>query len=116
MTSKELAISICTKLEQSGITNILIVDVTHKTAIADYFVVGTAKNVTMCKAAAEDLTDKLEAEGIYADRKDGEKDGRWIVLDYDSVIVHVFHTEMRDFYNFEKLWADPMDANITKIG
>lgn len=116
MTSKELATNICTKLEQSGITNISIVDVTQKTVITDFFIVGTAKNITLCKAAAEELEINLEKEGITVDRKDGIRDGRWVVLDYDDVIVHIFHTEMRDFYNFEKLWADPMDANITKLG
>lgn len=116
MISKELATNICAKLEQSGISNIIIVDVTQKTVITDYFVIGSAKNITMCKAAAEELEEKLEKEGIYLDRKDGVRDGRWIVLDYDDVIVHLFHTEQRDFYNIEKLWADPMDSNITKLG
>jgi ribosome-associated protein len=116
MTSKEFATNVCALLGQSGISNIIMVDVSHKTVITEYFVVGTAKNVTMCKAVAEELQEKLEKEGIYADRKDGEKDGRWIVLDYDAVIVHLFYSEMRDFYNFEKLWADPLDANIMRIG
>lgn len=116
MTSKELAAKVCALLNQSGISNIITVDVSHKTVITDYFVIGTARNITACKAASEELQQKLEQEGIYADRKDGERDGRWIVLDYDTVIVHLFHSEMRDFYNFEKLWADPLDANVERIG
>lgn len=114
MTSKDLALKICAQLQKSGITNILAIDVSHKTDIAKFFVVGTAKNVTLSKTACEELEQKLEPEGIFADRKEGQKDGKWIVVDYDNVIVHVFHTDMRDFYNFEKLWSDPSDANIIR--
>ncbi len=115
MTSKDLAERICQELKKSGITNILTIDISHKTDIAKYFVVGTASNITLSKTACEELEHTLEKEGIFADRKDGQKEGRWIVIDYDTIIVHIFHSDLRDFYNFEKLWADPADANIIRV-
>ena len=58
------------------------------------------------RALAEDLQDKLEAQEIYPRRKEGFRESRWIVLDYSSVIVHIFHPEEREYYNIERLWTD----------
>ena len=56
---------------------------------------------------AEDLEDKLtETDKIEARRKEGYRESRWIVLDYASVIVHIFHEQEREYYNIERLWSD----------
>ena len=104
--SKELALKIATVLDSKRGEDILILDVNHLTSITDYFVIASARNALQVKAMAEEVEEKLLEEGIEARRRDGYGDSRWIVLDYASVIVHVFHVEEREYYNIERLWMD----------
>ena len=68
--------------------------------------IATGRSTQAVRALAEDLQDKLEAQEIYPRRKEGFRESRWIVLDYSSVIVHIFHPEEREYYNIERLWTD----------
>ena len=101
-------------LQENHCKNVVSIDVTGKTDVADAFVVCSARNPNAARAAYDEVTGKLEAQGVYATRADGLKDGRWIVVDYNSVIVHIFHTHMRDLYQFEALWTTEDGANITE--
>ena len=104
---KELAIDIAEFLYSKKGENILVLDVTHLTSITEYFVICSARNTTQCRTMAEDLEEKLlETESLDARRKEGYRESRWVVLDYGSVIVHVFHEQEREYYNIERLWAD----------
>ena len=114
MDSKELAKLIVETLADRHITNIITIDVSNNTAGTNYYVVGTARNATVAKTACEGLEEVLEAEDIAASRKEGEREGRWIVLDYEYVIVHIFHADVRDFYAFEKLWVEPDGSNAER--
>lgn len=76
----------------------------EKSSIADYFIIATGKNVTHVKALAEFVEEKLEEEGIFAIRKEGLREGRWAVLDYGSIMVHIFNSDTRDFFCLERLW------------
>ena len=78
----------------------------HLTSIADYFVIASARSTQAVHSLYEDLSDKLNEEGISFRRNDGVRESRWIVLDYASVIVHIFYQEVREHYNLERLWAD----------
>ncbi|MEG2208716.1 MAG: ribosome silencing factor, partial [Clostridia bacterium] len=60
--------------------------------------------VPQVKALADEVEDQLSALGIEPTRKEGQQEGRWIVLDYGAVLVHIFHTEEREFYRLDKLW------------
>lgn len=104
MEPNELKDLIVNTLEEKNGGDIKELYIAEKTTIADYFVIVTGKNVTHVRALCEALEEKLEAEGIFALRKDGIQEGRWAVLDYASVIVHVFNAETRDFYCLEQLW------------
>lgn len=105
--SRELALQIAEFLYSKKGEDIQVLNVAHLTSIADYFVICSARSTTQCRALADDLEEKLtEGEGIDARRKEGYRESRWIVLDYGSVIVHVFHEQEREYYNIERLWAD----------
>lgn len=104
--SKELALQIADFLYSKKGDNIQVLDVAHLTSIAEYLVICSARSTTQCRALAEDLEEKLQEEQIEARRKEGYRESRWIVLDYASVIVHVFHEQEREYYNIERLWAD----------
>lgn len=104
MTSFELKERIKAILEDKQGTDVIDVPLDGKSEIADYFVLATGRNPVHTKALAENLEEKLEAEGITVKRKDGWTEMRWVVLDYGDVIVHLFQGATRDFYALENLW------------
>lgn len=116
--SKELALRAAKFLDEKGANDIQILEVAHLTSITDYFVIANGRNIQSVRSLAEDLEDKLAEEGVEPRRKEGERESKWIVLDYAHVIVHIFHPEERQFYNIERLWQDgtnrvefiPLDA------
>lgn len=106
LNTKELALKAARFLDTKGANDIEILEVSHLTSITDYFVIANGRNIQSVRSIAEDLEEKLSAEGIDPRRKEGERDSKWIVLDYAHVIVHIFHPEERKFYNIERLWQD----------
>ena len=106
MDTRELALNIAEVLDKKGALNIEILKVDHLTSITDYFVVASGRNVQSVRSLAEDLEDKLAEADILPRRREVMHESRWIVLDYATVIVHVFHPEERQFYNIESLWQD----------
>lgn len=103
---RELALEIAKILDEKGGIDIQILQVDHLTSITDYFVIATGRNVQAVRALAEDVEEKLLEKGIEPRRREGMTESRWIVLDYASVILHVFHPEEREYYNIERLWQD----------
>lgn len=83
--------------------DIEVVELGHS-EIADYFVIATGKNFNHVRALAEEVEDKLAEQGVLATRREGLREGRWVVIDYDNVIVHIFSADTREFYCLEKLW------------
>lgn len=107
MTSKEKTLLICNFLSSKKAKGIVYLGVENKTSLCDYFVIAGGSSKTHVKSLAENLDEKLEKEyGIVPRRKDGIREGRWAVLDYADVIVHIFGDEERDFYSLERLWED----------
>ena len=107
MKPKELALRIAEILDEKKGENIIVLDVAHLTSVTDYFVICSARNTIQVGTMAEDVEEKLMAEEqLEARRKEGYRDSRWVVLDYASVIVHVFHEQEREYYNIERLWMD----------
>lgn len=103
---RELALDIAKILYEKGGIDIQILQVDHLTTITDYFVVASGRNVQAVRALAEDVDEKLLEKGIESRRREGMNESRWIVMDYASVILHVFHPEEREYYNIERLWMD----------
>ena len=75
-------------------------------SLADYFVIATGNNNTHVRALADELDEKLKAEGLPPARMEGYRSNSWILLDYGNVVVHIFTQEGRDFYDLDRLWAD----------
>ncbi|MGI6240021.1 MAG: ribosome silencing factor [Christensenellales bacterium] len=103
---RELALAIAGVLDEKGAQDIQILRVDHLTSISDYFVIATGRNAQAVRALAEDVEERIEEKGVTVRRREGMNESRWIVLDYASVILHVFHPEEREFYNIERLWSD----------
>lgn len=85
--------------------DILLLDVRDVTTIADYFVICTGDSERQVHAIARDILDKAAADGIKPLHDEGLSDSRWVLLDYSSVIVHVFTPSERDYYRLERLWS-----------
>jgi ribosome-associated protein len=88
-------------------TEVLILDVCDQTALFDYFVLATGTSRRQLHAISEEIDDKLQKElGDHRMGIEGYEDSRWIVLDYGSVVIHLFDEETRSYYDLESLWAD----------
>lgn len=88
-------------------------DVAELTVIAENFVVATGLNTQHVNSLAENLEDELAKIGVEPIRTEGMREGRWAVLDYGSVIVHIFNDETRLLYSLDKLWGRA--DNVTKF-
>ena len=106
MEHLELANRIAKTLYDKKAVDIVVLSVAHLTVIADYMVIATGRSSISVKALANEVEDQLSASHIKPRRSEGHNEGRWIVIDYGSVIVHVFHQEERSYYNLERLWED----------
>ena len=106
MESTELALRIARILFDKKSTDITVLRVGHMTVITDYMVIATGRSALQVKALADDVDDTLALEGASLRAKEGQGEGRWIVLDYGTVLVHIFHPEDRQFYHLERLWED----------
>ncbi len=106
MTEGTLALKIANILYDKKAQNIVVLEVGHLTILADYLVIATGRSAIQVKSLAEEVDDRLAEMGTSLRRKEGQNEGRWIVMDYSSVMVHIFHQEERVFYNLERLWDD----------
>jgi ribosome-associated protein len=86
--------------------NIMAFDVSEQLVITDAFVLCSAPNDRQVKAIVDDIEDRLREIGAKPVRREGEREGRWVLLDYIDVIVHVQHAEERVYYALERLWKD----------
>ncbi len=92
-----------------------IVDIRHKTSIADYFIIATCRSTRHTNATAEELIKKLKQIGIACSSPEGRPTCDWVIVDAGSVVVHLFRSEIRELYNLEKLWdmsIDPVEIKL----
>ncbi len=85
---------------------IVAFDVSEQLAITDAFLIASATNDRQVKAIVDEVEDKLREIGAKPIRREGERDGRWVLIDYGEIVVHVQHEEERQFYALERLWRD----------
>ena len=92
-----------------------IVDIHHKTSIADYFVIATCRSTRHTNATADELIKKLKQIGIKCSNPEGRPKCYWVIVDAGSVVIHLFRSEIRELYNLEKLWnmsIDPVEIKL----
>ncbi|HET7351814.1 MAG TPA: ribosome silencing factor [Marmoricola sp.] len=96
---------------------IVAFDVSEQLVITDAFVLCSASNERQVKAIVDEIEEKLREVGAKPVRREGERDGRWVLLDYADIVVHVQHEEEREYYALERLWRDcpviPLPADVT---
>ncbi|RLV49664.1 ribosome silencing factor [Nocardioides mangrovicus] len=96
-------------------TDLLAFDVSEQLVITDAFLLCSASNERQVRSVVDEIEDKLREVGAKPVRREGERDGRWVLIDYQDIVVHVQHTEERQFYALERLWRDcpTIDLDLT---
>ena len=96
--------------------DVVVLDMREQTSLFDYFVIATGTSRRQLHAMSEEIDHTLEDD--LDDKRmgiEGYQESRWIVLDYGSVVVHLFDEEMRQFYNLQSLWADATPVDLTEL-
>lgn len=92
--------------DDKGATAPVALHVTEQFGLADAFLIVTGSVERNVQAISDAIEDELNAAGVRTVRREGRESGRWVLLDFGDLIVHVFHQEERDFYQLERLWQD----------
>ncbi|WP_032368187.1 ribosome silencing factor [Rhodococcoides fascians] len=87
-------------------SDVVILDVSDQLYITDCFVIASAPNERQVNSIVENIEDQLREAGHKPVRREGTREGRWALLDYSDIVVHVQHNEERNFYALERLWKD----------
>lgn len=113
MTPKEIALTAAKALDDKKGQEIKVLETAGLTTLADYFVICTATSTTQIKALADICEKTLKNAGEPPHHVEGHRGGTWVLLDFSSVVVHIFMDEARKFYDLERLWGDakPVDLN-----
>jgi ribosome-associated protein len=104
--SIELAEAAASAAADKLATDLLILDVSDQLVITDCFVLASAPNDRQVKAVVDAIEERLLGMGAKPVRREGERDGRWVLLDFLDIVVHVQHAEERTYYSLERLWKD----------
>lgn len=114
MKSEQILKAAAKALDNKKAENLSAVSVEDLTSLAEYFLIATATSNTHVRALTDEVEDTLEALGEKPHHIEGKSSG-WIVLDYRSVIVHIFTPEQREFYGLDRMWSDGEIIDLKNI-
>ena len=114
MTELEKALATVKILDKKKAVDLKAIHITDYSIVADYFVIATGTSNTHVKSLADELEYEMSQLGIEPTHIEGKATG-WIVLDYGTVIVHIFTGESREYYNLERLWSDAEDVDLSDV-
>lgn len=100
----EMVTTIANILYEKKAQNIVALNVKELTVITDCMLIATGRSTIQVRTLADEVEERMTELGMDPIRKEGHQEGRWIVLDYGEVLVHIFHMEERDFYRLDKPW------------
>lgn len=104
--ARQLAVAAAEAASEKLADDILAFDVGDQLVITDAFVLCSAPNDRQVRAIVDEVEERLRGLGAKPVRREGEREGRWVLLDYVDVIVHVLHAEERTYYSLERIWKD----------
>jgi ribosome-associated protein len=87
-------------------SNVVAIDVSEHLVITDVFVLASAPNDRQVRAIVDGVEEELLKHGVKPVRREGEREGRWVLIDFSDIVVHVQHEEERSYYALERLWKD----------
>jgi ribosome-associated protein len=95
---------------------IVVMDVRELIVITDYFVIASGGSERQVRTLVDEVERALREQGVKPIRREGETEGRWVLLDYVDIVVHVFGQEERDYYDLERLWRDAPTVEWDQVG
>lgn len=114
MTSDKIMSIAANALNGKKALELNVLKISELTVLTEYFVLATATSATHVRALADEVEEKLAEQGVKPDHIEGRSTG-WIVIDFGSVIVHIFNREQRAFYDLDRMWADGESVDLEKI-
>jgi ribosome-associated protein len=124
MTASEEAVTMATIVAQAAgsklADDIVVLDVSGQLVITDCFVIASASNDRQVNAIVDEVEEKMRGAGHKPARREGTREGRWVLLDYVDIVVHIQHQDERNFYALDRLWRDcpvvPVDLEADPEG
>jgi len=110
--SLDLAMTAAKAADDKLATTVAGIDVSEQLALTDVFVIVSASTDRQVGAIVDEVEDQLREKGAKPIRREGERDGRWVLLDFGDIVVHVQHDEEREFYELERLWKDCPEIDL----
>ncbi|MFX0537643.1 ribosome silencing factor [Ornithinimicrobium sp. Y1847] len=104
--ARELALAAAVAAQDKLAKEVLALDVTSQLALTDVFVIASAPSERQVSAVVDAVEERLHTLGSKPLRREGQREGRWVLLDFGDIVVHVMHEEDREFYDLERLWKD----------
>jgi len=115
VTSYESAILLAKALDGKKGEEIKVLKTEGLTTLADYFVICTATSTTQIKAMSDACEEATEKQGERVHHIEGHRGGTWLLMDFSSVVVHIFMDEARKFYDLERLWGDAEEIPLEDV-
>ncbi len=114
-SSKQKAI-LCARaaLDHKAI-DLAILEVKKLSSFADYFVISSGSSDRQVQAIASHIEEKLGKQGLRPLGIEGKREGRWVLLDYGDVVIHIFYQPIREFYDLERLWSDAPKVELPPV-
>jgi ribosome-associated protein len=95
--------------------HVVAIDVSDQLPLTDVFVIASAPTERQVGAIVDEVEDKLREQGAKPIRREGEREGRWVLIDFGDIVVHVQHEEEREFYALERLWKDCPEVDLDTV-
>lgn len=95
--------------------HVVAIDVSDQLPLTDVFVIASAPTERQVGAIVDEVEDKLREHGAKPIRREGEREGRWVLIDFGDIVVHVQHEEEREFYALERLWKDCPEVDLDTV-
>lgn len=117
MTAQETVKHVCEALLERKGKDIQALHIEHLTTLTEYFVICSATSTTQVKALADNVEFRMKTDhNVMPHHTEGFESAQWILLDYNSVLVHIFMPEAREFYKLENMWKDGVPVPLSTLG
>ena len=110
----DFAVAAARLAKERHCSDIAVLDLKGKSPATDYFVIATGTSDRQMRTVADEISETARENGLERFGRAGYEQGRWILLDYIDVVIHIFDTEYRDYYDLELLWGDAKRLTIDK--
>jgi len=110
MQDQETVLRLSKLLYDRKAQDIVVLNVSHLTVLCDYMVIASGRTDNQVSSLADVADEMMAVNGLALRRSEGRHEGRWVILDYGHIIVHLFHRDERAFYGLDRLWSDGTNA------